>query len=63
MTKAFRAEISAGAWRSMKPAVILPPEEIAGAVLKLVQDEHLAGRVMLCYEGRPWRLVPPGKAV
>lgn len=40
------------------PAAILPPEEIADAVMRFVEDDSLAGRVMLCDEGQPPRLVP-----
>ena len=39
--------------------VPLRPEEIADAVLMLVEDETMAGRVMIWREGEPRRLVPP----
>ena len=41
------------------PTVTLRPEEIAGAVMMLVEDETRAGRVMIWREGESWRLVPP----
>jgi NAD(P)-dependent dehydrogenase (short-subunit alcohol dehydrogenase family) len=41
------------------PPVPLRPEEIADAVLMLVEDETMAGRVMIWREGEPRRLVPP----
>jgi membrane protein implicated in regulation of membrane protease activity len=41
------------------PTVTLRPEEIAGAVMMLVEDETMAGRVMIWREGESWRLVPP----
>jgi NAD(P)-dependent dehydrogenase (short-subunit alcohol dehydrogenase family) len=44
--------------RANVPAVLLAPEEIADAVVRLIEDEALAGRVMLCYEGQPRRLLP-----
>jgi NAD(P)-dependent dehydrogenase (short-subunit alcohol dehydrogenase family) len=41
------------------PPVPLRPEEIADAVLMFVEDETMAGRVMIWREGEPRRLVPP----
>ena len=32
--------------------------EIAAAVMRFLRNDALAGRVMLCYEGKPPRLVP-----
>ena len=40
------------------PAVMVQPEEIADAVIQVVRDTALAGRVMLYYEGQARRLVP-----
>jgi NAD(P)-dependent dehydrogenase (short-subunit alcohol dehydrogenase family) len=40
------------------PATLLEPEEIADAVVSLVRDDTLAGRVLLAYEGEARRLVP-----
>ena len=40
------------------PTVLIQPEEIADAVVMFVRDETLAGRVMICPDGEPWRLVP-----
>ncbi len=40
------------------PATMREPEEIADAVVQLIRDESLAGRVMLYYEGEERRLVP-----
>lgn len=37
---------------------LIQPEEIAGAVVMFVQDEALAGRVMVWPDGGPRRLVP-----
>jgi NAD(P)-dependent dehydrogenase (short-subunit alcohol dehydrogenase family) len=58
MVQRTRAERSAEEWRAIAPAVMLQPEEIADAVVQFIRDETLAGRVMLCYEGEPRRLVP-----
>ena len=44
--------------RQLLPPVILSPEEIAEAVVMFVEDETMAGRVMIWQEGEPWRIVP-----
>lgn len=49
MTPVERAEV---------PPELTTPEEIAAAVLYFVRDESLAGRVMVCWSGEPWRLFP-----
>ena len=36
----------------------LEPEEVADAVVAFVRDERLAGRVMVCRDGEPRRLLP-----
>ena len=38
------------------PAVMTQPGEIAEAVVRLIVDETLAGRVMLCVGPKPWPL-------
>ena len=42
----------------MVPPVILQPEEIADAVVMFVENETMAGRVMICDEGEPSQIVP-----
>jgi NAD(P)-dependent dehydrogenase (short-subunit alcohol dehydrogenase family) len=42
------------------PDRMTPPEEIAGAVARFVQDDSMAGRVLVCWCGMPWVLVAPG---
>jgi NAD(P)-dependent dehydrogenase (short-subunit alcohol dehydrogenase family) len=42
------------------PDVLIPPEEVADAVLRLATDESLAGRVLVCFGGQPPRLIPFG---
>jgi len=42
-----RAAMSPEEWRAMTQAVMTKPEEIAEAVLTIISDETLAGRVML----------------
>jgi 3-oxoacyl-[acyl-carrier protein] reductase len=42
------------------PDRMTPPEEIAGAVARLIADDSLAGRVLVCWCGQPWVLVAPG---
>ena len=48
MTERTRAAMSPEEWRAMAPPVMTQPEEIAEAVVTIVNDETLAGRVMLC---------------
>ena len=53
------AQMPAGQWPAAEaPAVMLEPEQIADATVRLIEDDSLAGRVMLCYEDQPRRLVP-----
>jgi NAD(P)-dependent dehydrogenase (short-subunit alcohol dehydrogenase family) len=40
------------------PPVLIQPEEIAEAVVMFIQDDSLAGRVMVWPDGEPWRFVP-----
>jgi NAD(P)-dependent dehydrogenase (short-subunit alcohol dehydrogenase family) len=42
------------------PDRMTPPEEIAGAVARLIADDSLAGRVLVCWCDQPWVLVAPG---
>lgn len=42
------------------PEVLTTVEEIADAVIELVTDETLAGRVMVWWSGQPRRLIPVG---
>ena len=42
------------------PDRMTPPEEIAGAVVRLVRDDSLAGRVLVCWCDGPWALVALG---
>ncbi len=46
---------------SEAPATMRTAEEIADAVVELVRDDSLAGRVMLYYEGEERRLLPVEK--
>ena len=42
------------------PDVLTTVEEIADAVIELITDETLAGRVMVQWSGQPRRLIPAG---
>src|SRR6516225_7300926 len=42
------------------PAVLITPEEVADAVLRLATYERLAGRLLVCVGGQPPRLIPFG---
>jgi NAD(P)-dependent dehydrogenase (short-subunit alcohol dehydrogenase family) len=45
---------------SAVPDVLITPEEVADAVLRLATDETLAGRLMVYFGGQPPRLIPFG---
>jgi len=61
MTQRTRDALSPDEWQAIAPSVMTPPEEIAEAVVRIVYDESLAGRVMLCVGPKPWPLLesPP----
>src|SRR5579872_283201 len=42
------------------PAVLTSLDEIAQAVVSLIADEKLAGRVLVGWSGEPWGLIPDG---
>ena len=44
--------------RQELPPVLLSPEQIAEAVAMFVEDDSMAGRVMVWREGCPWWIVP-----
>ncbi|MBA2713382.1 MAG: SDR family oxidoreductase [Rubrobacteraceae bacterium] len=54
-----RAEMTPEERRELVPSVLLQPEEIAEAVVMFVEDDSMAGRVMIWREGEPWQIVPP----
>jgi NAD(P)-dependent dehydrogenase (short-subunit alcohol dehydrogenase family) len=54
-----RAEMTLEEREKLVPSVLLQPEEIAEAVVMFVEDETMAGRVMIWQEGEPWQIVPP----
>ena len=62
MTERTRAALSPEEWRALAPPVMTQPEEIADAVVTVVNDESLAGRVMLCVGRKPWPLLDPAKS-
>ena len=53
-------EMSKGEWPASDgiPETMRTPDEIADAVVQLISDDSLAGRVMLYYEGEERRLLP-----
>jgi NAD(P)-dependent dehydrogenase (short-subunit alcohol dehydrogenase family) len=53
-----RAEMTPEARERLVPPVLLQPEEIAEAVAMFVEDDSMAGRVMIWQEGEPWQIVP-----
>jgi NAD(P)-dependent dehydrogenase (short-subunit alcohol dehydrogenase family) len=54
-----RAEMIPEEHEKSVPPVLLQPEEIAEAVVMFVEDDSMAGRVMIWQEGEPWQIVPP----
>lgn len=56
MVHRARAEMSPQEWQAMAPPAMTQPDEIAEAVVRVVGDESLAGRVILCVGPKPWLL-------
>ena len=48
--------------RAHVPERLTTMAEIAGAVIRFIRDDSLAGRVMVCWTERPWALVRAGDA-
>ncbi len=61
MVQQTRAELSPEQWQAIAPAAMTRPDEIADAVVRLIVDDNLAGRVMLCVGPQPWPLIEPSK--
>jgi 3-oxoacyl-[acyl-carrier protein] reductase len=61
MVQRTRAALSPEEWRAIGPATMTQPEEIAEAVVRIVDDDTLAGRVMLCVGPKPWPILEPPK--
>jgi NAD(P)-dependent dehydrogenase (short-subunit alcohol dehydrogenase family) len=61
MTQRTRAAMSAEEWRAIAPPVMTRPEEIAEAVVRIINDDDLSGRVMLCVGPTPWPLTEATK--
>ena len=57
MTQRTRAALRPEEWRAIAPPVMTQPEDIAEAVVGIVNDDNLAGRVMLCVGPKPWPLL------
>jgi NAD(P)-dependent dehydrogenase (short-subunit alcohol dehydrogenase family) len=57
-SRGSRAEMTPEEQEKLVPAVLLQPEEIAEAVAMFVEDETMAGRVIIWKEGEPWQIVP-----
>jgi NAD(P)-dependent dehydrogenase (short-subunit alcohol dehydrogenase family) len=56
MVQQTRAELSPREWQAIAPATMTQPEEIAEGVVRIIGDDSLAGRVMLCVGPKPWPL-------
>lgn len=57
-SRASRAEMTPEEREKLVPPVLLQPEEIAEAVAMFVEDETMAGRVIIWKEGEPWQIIP-----
>jgi NAD(P)-dependent dehydrogenase (short-subunit alcohol dehydrogenase family) len=57
-SRASRAEMTPEEREKLVPPVLLQPEEIADAVAMFVEDETMAGRVMIWKEEESWQVVP-----
>jgi 3(or 17)beta-hydroxysteroid dehydrogenase len=57
MSQRGRAEMTAEEWAAIAPTEMLRPDDVAASVIRLVRDDRLAGRVLLCYEGERPRLL------
>ena len=53
-----RAKMTPREREELVPPVLLAPEEVAGAIVMFIEDESMAGRVMIWEEGTPWQIVP-----
>ena len=53
-----RARMTPMERKELVPPVLLAPEEIADAIVMFIEDESMAGRVMIWEEGKPWQIVP-----
>ncbi len=58
MSRRSRDRMSPEQEAAVVPPGILAPEEIADAVVELIHDDSLAGRVMACWCGQPRSLLP-----
>jgi len=61
MTQRTRAALSPEEWRAIAPPSMTKPEDIAEAVVRIIDDDSLAGRVMLCVGPKPWPLLEQPK--
>lgn len=56
MVHRARAEMTPQEWQAIAPPAMTQPDEIAEAVVRVIGDESLAGRVILCVGPKPWPL-------
>lgn len=61
MVRQTRAELSPAEWQAIGPTAMSQPDEIADAIVRLVVDDDLAGRVLLCVGPQPWPLIEPSR--
>jgi NAD(P)-dependent dehydrogenase (short-subunit alcohol dehydrogenase family) len=56
--RAARLAMGDEEWAKVAPLELVQPEEIAEVALLLVENDELAGRVVLCPQDGPWGLIP-----
>jgi hypothetical protein len=56
--RAARLAMGDEEWAKVAPVELVRPEEIAEVALVLLENDALAGRVVLCPHDRPWGLAP-----
>jgi NAD(P)-dependent dehydrogenase (short-subunit alcohol dehydrogenase family) len=57
-SRGTRARMTPQERKELVPPVLLAPEEIAEAIVMFIEDESMAGRIMIWEEGTPWQIVP-----
>jgi NAD(P)-dependent dehydrogenase (short-subunit alcohol dehydrogenase family) len=58
VSRRSRAEMTPEEREKLVPLILLQPEEIAEAVAMFIEDETMAGRVIIWKEGETWQIVP-----
>jgi NAD(P)-dependent dehydrogenase (short-subunit alcohol dehydrogenase family) len=60
MVRHAQEEMSEEQWSTVAPGRLLDPSEVAGTLIRLITDESLAGRIVVCRPGSVWTMLPEG---